>query len=423
MDQSASTSGYAHGMRAFRHRNFRIFWLGALVSNSGTWLQNLAIPFVLVQITDGATWAGIAAFSSLFPATVLGPLAGNVADRFDRRKVLIIGQSCSALAAFGLFIVWTAGIREPAVIVAVAALGGIISGFTIPTWQSFIPVLVPVEDLPSAIPLNSLQFNTARAIGPALGGAFIFAAGPGLAFLVNAVSFGAVLLALSIINPGTTSQQKQKRPVFRGFVESLTYIRTQPGIGLGISLAAIVAFFGFPVVTFVVVFAEFVYAVDAWAVGLLSAMLGVGAIVAVPLVTGMFGDIRRATLIRFSLPLYGLSIVVFGTSTSPVQGAVGLLAAGACFLTVVATSNTAVQSIVADRIRGRVMATRIMAFTGSYPIGTLIQTTVSDRTSPRLVVTIAGVTITVIGLLLGTRRTLLDRLDDPTDTQLAEQKN
>jgi MFS family permease len=403
-------------MRAFRHRNFRTFWFGALVSNSGTWLQNLAIPFVLVEITGGATWAGVAAFSSLFPATVLGPLAGNVADRFDRRRVLLIGQSCSALAALGLFILWTSGVRDPAAIVAVAALGGIISGFTIPTWQSFIPLLVPVEDLPSAIPLNSLQFNTARAIGPALGGAFIFALGPGAAFLANAISFGAVLIAILLINPGDTNQEKQKRPVFAGFVDSVRYVRTQPGIGMGIALAAVVAFFGFPVVTFVVVFAEFVYQVDARAVGLLSAMLGLGAIIAVPLVTGMFGDLRRATMVRFSLPLYGASIIVFGTSTSALQGALGLLAAGACFLTIVATSNTAVQSIVADHIRGRVMATRIMTFTGSYPMGTLLQTTLSDRTSPRLVVSLAGGVILGLGLILSTKPSWLSRLDDPPDT-------
>jgi len=413
--EDSRQSGFAHGMRAFRHKDFRRFWIGALISNSGTWLQNLAIPFVLVEITGGASWAGVAAFSSLFPATVLGPLAGNVADRFDRRRVLIVGQSFSALAALSLWAIWTAGVREPAVIVAVAALGGIISGFTIPTWQSFVPLLVPLDDLPSAISLNSLQFNTARAIGPAVGGAFIFAAGADAAFLLNAISFGAVLIALFFVNPGQVRQDKQKRPVIKGFVESIQYIKTQPGIVVGIVLAAIVAFLGFPVVTFVVVFAKQVYEVEAWAVGLLSAMLGVGAILGVPLVSGVFGDLKRATLTSTALPLYGVSIIIFGTSTGPVQGAIGLLFAGACFITIVATSNTAVQSIVSDHIRGRVMATRIMTFMASYPLGVLIQTRISDKTSPRLVVSTAGGLLLMIGLFLLTRRSWMDRLDDPPD--------
>ncbi len=418
MDAPPRQSGFAHGMRAFRHQNFRRFWVGALISNSGTWLQNLAIPFVLVEITGGATWAGISAFASLFPATLLGPLAGNVADRYDRRRVLIVGQSGAALAALLLYGIWTAGVREPLAIVGVAAIGGIISGFTIPTWQSFIPLLVPPEDLQSAISLNSLQFNTARAVGPALGGAFIFAAGPETAFLMNAASFGAVLIALLVIDPGQTNQQRQKRPVFKGFAESLRYIRSQPGIGVGISLAGVVALLGFPVVQFVVVFAAQVYDVEAWAVGLLSAMLGFGAILGAPIVSGVFGDFSRASLALVSLPLYGISIMIFGTSTTPVQGAIGLLLAGACFITIVATSNTAVQYIVADQIRGRVMATRIMVFTGAYPIGALVQTRLSDATNPRLVVTTAGAIVLLLGILLHTNKAWVARLDDPRDTSL-----
>jgi len=129
----------------------------------------------------------------------------------------------------------------------------------------------------------------------------------------------------------------------------------------------------------------------------------------------MFGDIERGRIIRLALPLYGGTIAIFGTSTEPWQGAIGLLAAGMCFMSLVATSNTAVQSIVADRIRGRVMALRIMTFTASYPIGALVQTRLSDAFSPRSVVTTAGLTIVVIGSVLATQPQLLARLDDPTD--------
>lgn len=408
-------SGFAHGLRSFRHQNFRRFWLGALVSNSGTWLQNLTLPYVLLQITDQATWAGIAAFASLFPSVLLAPVAGNVADRFDRRSVLLVGQTCSAMAALTLWAVYASGERRPGVIVGIAAVGGLINAFTIPTWQSFIPLLVPVEDLPSAITMNSLQFNAARAIGPAAGGAFIALAGPSSAFFANGLSFVAVVIALLVIDPGDTKQQLERRPVFAGFTEALRYVNGQPGILMGIAVAAIVAFLGFPVVTFVVVFAEQVYDIGPVGLGVLSSLLGLGAILGVPVVSGMFGDLERGKIIRLALPLYGACILLFGSSTGPVQGAIGLLAAGTCFMSIVATSNTAVQSIVADRIRGRVMSLRIMVFTASYPVGALIQTRLSDAFSPRAVVSTAGAAIVGLGLLLAMRPDWLHRLDDPTD--------
>lgn len=407
--------GFSHGLRAFRHRDFRRFWLGALVSNSGTWLQNLTLPYVLLLITDQATWAGISAFASLFPSVLLAPVAGNVADRFDRRRVLIVGQTLSATAALGLWATYASGQREPAVIVAVAAIGGLINAFTIPAWQSFIPLLVPAEDLPSAITMNSLQFNTARAIGPAAGGAFIAAAGPSAAFFANAMSFAAVVVALLLIGSGDTNQQRERRPIIAGFGEALGYARGQPGILMGIGIAAIVAFLGFPVVTFVVVFAQQVYDVGPVGLGILSALLGLGAILGAPIVSGMFGDLERARVVRIALPLYGAAILLFGSSTGPIQGSIGLLASGTCFMAVVATSNTAVQSIVADRIRGRVMALRIMTFTASYPIGALIQTRLSDALSPRIVVSTAGTAIVLLGMMLALRPQWLRRLDDPPD--------
>ncbi len=204
------------------------------------------------------------------------------------------------------------------------------------------------------------------------------------------MSFAAVVIALLVINPGDTNQVRERRPIVAGFAEALRYARWQPGILMGIGIAAIVAFLGFPVLTFVVVFAQQVYDVGPLGLGILSALLGLGAILGAPVVSGMFGDLPRGKIVRIALPLYGAAILLFGSSTEPIQGGLGLLAAGTCFMAIVATSNTAVQSIVADRIRGRVMALRIMTFTASYPIGALVQTRLSDAWSPRIVVSGAG---------------------------------
>ena len=408
-------SGLAHGLRALRHPNYKRFWFGALVSNSGTWLQNLTVPYVLLEITNAASWVGFAAFASIFPVMLLSPIAGNLADRFDRRKVLMVGQTGAALAAGALWLVWTLGVRSPGAIVAVAAAGGLISGFTLPTWQSFVPTLVDADDLPSAISLNSVQFNIARAIGPAAGGALIAVLGPGWAFGLNALSYGAVLLALAVVDPKRTRQDRNRQPIIKGFIESLHYINEQRGIAVAIAFAATVAFLGFPIVSFVVVYAKQVYGVEPWALGLLSGLLGLGAILAAPIVAGVFGDLPRAKTVRYAMPFYGLMVMVFGTSTTVLQGAVGLVFAGMGFLTIVATSNTVVQTIVADRIRGRVMATRIMTFTGAYPIGALLQTALADVVGPRPVVTVAGGLLFLAGMAVLMRPSLVARLDDPPD--------
>ncbi len=386
------------------------------MSNSGTWLQNITVPVVLLEITGQAFWTGIATFAAIFPSMLLGPLAGNLADRFERRRVLIVGQTGSAIAALALWIVWISGVRDAAVIVGVAALTGLFGAFTIPAWQSFIPLLVPLEDLPSAISLNSLQFNAARGIGPALGGLLLAIAGPSWAFLGNSLSYIAVVITLLIVRPKQSRQVRVQRKVGRGFVEAINYIKTQPGIGAGIGLAAIVAFLGFPLLNFAAVFVKQVYDVDDGYVGLLGGLLGLGAVLAVPVVSGMFGDLKRASVVRWAVPIYGVAIIIFGTSTTLAQGSFGLLLAGSGFMMIVVTSNTAVQSIVAEEIRGRVMAVRIMTFTGSYPIGALLQTRLSDATNPRLIVSLAGAIIVIIGLALQTQSERLGRLDDPPDT-------
>lgn len=408
-------SGFGHAVRAFRHRDYAVFWSGALVSNSGTWLQGVTVPYVLLELTGRASWVGIATFGAFVPTMLLGPVGGALADRHDRRKVLIVGQSAAAVVALALWGAWLAGVRSPVAIVALTALGGMTQGLTIPAWQAFVPSLVPLEDLASAISLNSLQFNAARAIGPAMAGALLAWAGPSAAFLLNGLSFVAVLLALLLITSRPHRQGHGTTGVVRGFVQSIGYIRRQPGIGLAIAIAVLVAFLGYPAVQFAVVFAELVYGVGPVAVGLLTGVIGLGAIAAAPVVSGAFGDLPRQQVVRWALPVYGVALLVFGSSTTVAQGAVGLFGAGAGFLALVATTNTAVQSIVADHMRGRVMATRIMSFTGAFPLGALIQSALADVVSPRLVVSCASLVLLAAGAVLVRVPGLLGRLDDPPD--------
>ena len=182
---------------ALRHRDFALFWGSSLVSNSGTWLQNVAVPFVLFRLTHSAAWVGFGTFAQFAPGVLLAPVAGSLADRFPRRSVLLVNQTLLGLVALALWVEWVAGWTSPWTITATVAVSGTIASIGIASWQAFVSELVPREDLLNAVVLNSTQFNAARAIGPAIGGVVLGSLGAGWAFLLNGLSYGVVVAANS----------------------------------------------------------------------------------------------------------------------------------------------------------------------------------------------------------------------------------
>lgn len=416
---SPPVHGLRRSVRALHHRDFAIFWTGALASNTGSWVQNLTVPYVLYEITSSAFWVGFATFTQFIPVMVLGPLAGSIADRFDRRRILLVTQSLMALAALLLWAVWAAGVRDLVPILALVTLSGLLAGINIPSWQSFVNDLVPREDLLSAVTLNSLQFNAARALGPAIAGVLLATLGAGWAFLVNGVSFLAVLGALLLVR---TRPPRRTSPLSGGFLRqfgrAVRYTRSQPGIIIGMVAAVLVGALGNPIQQFTVVFAADEYDVGPLGLSFLNVALGVGAVLAAPIVSGWDAAFSRATIVRWSMLAYGAAVIVFALSPTYLVGLLALIVVGAGFLAVISTTNTAVQVIVADHIRGRVMAFRIMAFTGAYPLGALAQGWVADQIGARATVASAGALLLGAAIVLASRPDLLGRLDDPHDESL-----
>ena len=406
--------GLRQAVAALRHRDFSLFWWGALVSNIGTWMQNVTIPYVLLTTTGDARWVGVAAFLQFSPSVVLGPLSGSLADRFQRRRVILVTQSMMAVLAFTLWGMWAAGVRSPLALIAIITLGGIVSGLTIPAWQAFVSELVPRDDLLNAITLNSAQFNGARAFGPAIGGVILGAFGASWAFLINGVSYVTVLAALLLIRSRSAQRARAEGRTLTQFAEGIRYMRRHTGMVVAVSTVVVVAFLGNPVFQMAAIFAERVFRVDAALYGLLTGALGGGAVIGAVALGALGGGVPRSRLVGTAIVAYAVALVAFGASPTFAVGVVLMAVAGAFFLVVVANLNTSVQLLVPEELRGRVLAVYIMGFTAAYPVGSLVQATLAEQIGARPVTIGAGCLLLAVGIALNLKRRLLLSLDDHT---------
>ncbi len=375
---------------AFRYRNFRLFWIGALLSSTGTWVQGVTVPFVVLQLTGSAAWVGFAGFAQFLPAVLVGPLAGSLADRFHRRSVLLVTQSLMAADALLLWIMWIAGVRNPWAIVGAVAIGGVTAGLNIPSWQAFISELVPREVLLNAVTLNSTQFNAARAFGPAVGGLVLGLLGAGPAFLINAISFLAVIVALLMIHVPRLDRAHDDRGVLRQFAEGLRYARRMPGILACFVLVLALGALGSPVFQLLAVFADQVFHVGDLAYGFLGAALGIGALLAAPVIAGPGSGLARSRLVMLGTTVYGAALVLFALAPWYGLAIVGLLLCGGAYLAIASTLNTTLQLQVDELMRGKVIAAYIMFLTLAIPLGTLAQGALADVIGARATVASAG---------------------------------
>ena len=402
---------------ALRDRNYRLFWTGGLVSNIGRWFQSLAVPVIVWQLTESPAWVGFAGFSRMAPMALVSPWAGALADRFDRRSLLFVTQSLQAVATGLLLMAWLAGIRNAGTYVALSALAGAFGGLNLPAWKAFTNDLVPRDRLLNAITLNSMQFNASRMFGPALAGITVAALGPAWAFGINFVSFGAVLIALALIRIGRTVSDDPApfRPL-RDFVETLVWIRDQPGIRQSLVTVAFIGFFGLPVQVLAVVFAEDVFDSGEQAFGVMITMVGLGAVSAGPFVAGRGTLLPRSRLMSIGLCGYGFGLVAFALSPNLIAASAALFVVGASHLTSTSTLNTAQQMQASKDRLAKVLSVHTVAVTLSSPIGQLVLGRAMTDISPRLTMTIAGLALLVAAaMFIGFGRFKSLDVELPTD--------
>jgi len=399
---------------AFRYRNFSLFWTGALVSNTGTWVQNVTIPFVIFNMTGNQVWLGVSTFLQFGPIVVMGPIGGALADRYHRRTVLIVTQAAQAVVALLLWAAWVSDHHSLATIIGLVALSGVITGLNIPSWQAFVSELVPREVLLNAVTLNSTQFNAARAFGPAVGGIVLATLGVGWAFLINALSFAAVILALALIAvPRLVKLRKGERGgVLSEFASSLRYSRARPGIVACFIAVCALGGLGSPMVQLFPVFAQRVFGVTDIAYGFLGAALGIGAVLAAPFIAGIGSGWRRSRLVEVAMLAYGIAIVAFGAAPTYAMAILALLVAGGGYLAIASTLNTTIQLQVDEVMRGKVVAVYIMFLTAALPIGGLLQGVLAQAVGPQVAVVVFGVAFLGVFAWLRLGSGLLPHMDD-----------
>jgi MFS family permease len=385
---------YPHALRAFASRDFRVVWTAAVVSSSGTQMQLAALGWVVALLTESATKVGLIAFAGVVPLVLLSPVGGSLADRFSRRQLLLVVQTLQLAQAVTLWVTWVAGVRSFWVLFLLAAFGGATTALAAPVWQSFIPSLVPRRDLQNAVMLNSTQFNIAKALGPVAAGLLLVnTAGAGWCFLINAVSFGAVLVALAIVGdaPLVRRDDGASKGFWHDFVEGVRYVRRDPGLRTAISVNSFVAFVGQPLVPLLPIVALEMFHASALEFGILAGSFGIGAILGAVLTGWLDGRRVPSGILGVGATVYAASIVLLAASPGFAAGVASVVGVGAGFLTVIATNNSAIQHLSSDEMRGRVVGIWLTTFGIFNPVGLLAQGVLADAVGIRAVLVADGI--------------------------------
>ncbi|MGQ0815679.1 MAG: MFS transporter [Gemmatimonadota bacterium] len=394
----------AFALRSLRYRNFRLFTAGQSISLIGSWMQQVAMGWLVYRLTGSAFLLGLVAFAAQGPSFILAPFAGVLADRVNRRRMVIGAQAVMMLQASLLTALVLTGSVEFWHVLALSAVFGCASAFDIPARQSFLLEMIDSrEDLPNAIALNSSIFNAARLVGPAIAGFMIARFGEGVAFLFNALSYIAVISALLAMRTTRGAIMPAKANVFSRLHEGFSYAFNFAPIRDVLTLVAAAALFGVPFTVLMPVFAVNVLQGDARTLGLLMSATGVGALSGALFLAGRETVRGLSRVITSSAVLFGASLIGFAFSRS-LPLSIGLLAlAGFGMMVQMAASNTFLQTIVEDDKRGRIMSLYTMAYIGVAPFGSLFAGALADRIGVSLTIALGGV-ICMGGAALFARR-------------------
>ena len=362
-----------YGVGALAHRNFRLFFIGQGISLVGTWMQNVGEGWLILTLTNSPFYVGLTAALSSIGVLLFSLYAGVVADRVDKRRIIIFMQLAFMLEAFTVAIlVWTGVVAVWQVLVLATVLG-IASAFDIPMRQSFIVEMVGKDDLMNAIALNSSLFNGARVVGPAIAGLLIGALGIAWCYFLNGLSYIAVIAGLLLMRLPTTIRPARTTSTWGGFREVLTFLRSDRRIRALMLQTAILSVFGFPYISMMPVFARDVLHRGAAGYGALTSSIGIGAVVGALGIALSSTRLRaRGRLMLVGGTAFGILLILFSTSRILAVSMVLLALAGCAMIVNNAITNTLLQTAAPDHLRGRIMGFYSFVFVGMAPFGAFL---------------------------------------------------
>src|SRR5450830_93557 len=399
---------------SLRYRNYRLFFAGQSISLVGTWMQMVAISWLVYNLTSSALMLGLVGFFSQIPSFVLSPFTGVFIDRWNRHRILVITQTLSMLQAFALaFLTLTGTINILSIILLSLSLG-LINAFDMPARQAFVIEMVEKkEDLPNAIALNSSLVNVARFIGPAVAGLLVAAVGEGFCFLINAISYAAVIIALLAMKVNKIPKRVSINNITKEIKEGFRYSFGFAPIRSILLLLGLASLIGMPYLVLMPIFAKDILHGGAHTLGFLMAAAGIGA-----LVGGIYLASRKSVLglgkiLTFATAIFGLGLIIFAFSKNIYFSLSMMLMSGFGMLLQIAASNTLLQTITDDDKRGRVMSFFTMAFMGMSPFGNLIAGAMADKIGAPNTVLISGAICIIGAIIFLTRLPSLRKITHP----------
>lgn len=392
---------------ALRNPQFRVFFSGYLVSLTGIWIQRVAQAWFVLELTDSAFWVGVAEALGSLPVLLFSLYAGVLADRLSRYRMVLVTQAAAMVLALLLAALVLAGVATLGHVLAIAALLGIVNAFDIPARQAFLGELVGREALVNAIALNSSAFNASRVVGPAIGGFLIGAAGVGVCFAVNGLSYLAVLGALLVMRP-SMGRAVWTRGARGGMRDGITYVMRRPELRRILVNIAVLSVFGLPAFVLLPVIARQELGGGAQLYGWLMSSVGVGAVTGALALAAFSTRVPKGRALSVASAVFGGCIALLGLANHVPAALLLLAVAGFAMIVTSALTNSLLQLLAPDELRGRMIAVYTIAFIGLAPLGALQAGTLAE---------LAGVPVT-LGLggavTLASALRLVRRLDHGT---------
>ncbi len=406
--------------RSLRYRNYRLFFSGQSLSLIGTWVQRIAIPWLVYRLTDSAFLLGFVGFAGQIPTFILAPFAGVLTDRLNRYHIMIVSQILSMIQALALALLFFTNTIEVWNVLLLSVIQGCINAFDTPARQSFVIEMVEDKnDIGNAVALNSSMFNGARLVGPSIAGVLIASLGEGACFLINGISYIFVVISLLLMKVKPQEKKKTKDTnIIKEFKEGFTYTFGFPPIRSIIILLTLISLMGMPFSVLMPIFAKDIFHGGSHIFGFLMGASGVGALIGAAYLASRKSVVGLEKIIPLAAVVFGLGLVSFSLSSSFPLSIILMIITGVGMMMQTACSNTILQTISDNDKRGRVMSFYTMAFMGTAPIGSFLAGSMASMIGAPATLLIGGIACVIGALVFAQKLPLFIKLVRPIYIQL-----